>query len=74
MFFYGFTEHQKVGGHCSRRTSVPGPEFLVQQVHGSDVPDSFLRNSTRLWDFDESEPKSAGAPLREAHSNDQPEA
>jgi hypothetical protein len=42
MFFYGFTEHQKVGGHFSRRTKVPASEFLVQQVYGSAAPEGFF--------------------------------
>jgi hypothetical protein len=41
MFFCGFAEHQKVDGHSSRLGTLPAREFLVDQVHGSGVPDRF---------------------------------
>ncbi len=49
MFLYGFAEHQKSG-----RPLLPAydatllGEFLVEQVHGSAVPEGFLQFSREI--------------------------
>src|ERR1019366_7533704 len=60
--------------HAHQRTELVQSghdHFSVLGISGSGRPNSlatFLRNSTRFRDFDESEPKSSGAPLKVFYS------